>query len=139
MCPEGLYAPATHSCTWEPPPPTPAPATSTADATAGGSGAEGGAGAASKEPQEEEETCALCRFLKGGGCAEEFEPFNACVKQATADGTQADCMHLFGPMVECMTRDAEKKEYYKGFLEDFKHLEKDHAEEIKAIRAARKN
>ena len=34
---------------------------------------------------------------------------------------------------------AEKKEYYKGFLEDFKHLEKDHAEEIKAIRAARKN
>ena len=49
------------------------------------------------------------------------------------------CAAMTVPMVECMTRDAEKKEYYKGFLEDFKHLEKDHAEEIKAIRAARKN
>ena len=41
-------------------------------------------------------------------------------------------------MVECMTRDAAKREYYKGFLEDFAHLEKDHKDEIDAIRANRR-
>jgi hypothetical protein len=153
ICPLELYDPGTHSCNWNPDDSVfVAPAThgnkssssqaqrqedeEDSDARNAGGSLKSGAEEEGKD-SENEDTCPLCRFLKGGGCSLEFEPFNACVKAAAANDTKADCMHLFGPMVECMTRDEEKKAYYQAFLDDFDHLEKDHADEIQAIRKAR--
>jgi hypothetical protein len=91
ICPAGLYDAAAVRCTW-------ADRADAAGAQAADAGAEGDddKGAAS-EPSGE---CPLCAFIKGGGCAEAFAPFQACIsqqadaderrdaqKKASADGT----------------------------------------------------
>lgn len=115
VCPSGLYEEKTHSCSWDP--------SSSSDSSSSEGGEDGGALS----------ECPLCAFIKAGGCKEEFLPFQACLEASAdeqaeqkaktgVDGGGRDCMHLFGPVVECMQSTAERREYYKSFIEDFAHL-----------------
>mmetsp|Transcript_45551 Transcript_45551/g.102866 ORF Transcript_45551/g.102866 Transcript_45551/m.102866 type:complete len:192 (-) Transcript_45551:188-763(-) len=105
ICPADLYEAKLHSCTWD--------------------------FGESQSPADLDE-CPLCAFIKGGGCAEEFMPFKACLEAATAaadksednggDSPKVDCMPLFAPVVACMDSTPEKRAYYKTFKDDFPHL-----------------
>jgi hypothetical protein len=109
ICPSGLYEEDLHSCSWEPTKNKNTPA----------------------EPTEPTE-CPLCAFIKGGGCKDAFLPFQACLdafieeqkndQSNTGEEKSPDCMALFAPVVECMQSTPAKREYYKGFMEDFSHL-----------------
>jgi len=143
ICPEGFYDATTATCSWTDRADAPSDASRTADDQ--GDQDKG----AAPEPSSE---CPLCAFIKGGGCAEAFAPFHACVmeqadavdrrdarKKAAVEGAQngdghgegkkdgeekptPNCMPLFAPVAECMVADGAKREYYHKFIDDFPHL-----------------
>lgn len=140
ICPEGFFDAVTGRCTWSD------RADAARDATTADDQGDDDKGAASAPSNE----CPLCAFIKGGGCAEAFAPFHACVmeqadavdrrearKKAAAKGGSdnnndsvkeqeeapvPNCIPLFAPVAECMMSDGAKRVYYQKFIEDFPHL-----------------
>ena len=107
ICPSWLYAAETETCAWEPE----GAAEGGETATGTGTGDEGA-------PAE----CPLCAYIKGGGCREEFLPFQACIQKAAETDDEPDCMRLFGVVADCMIATEANKTYYAGFIADFPHL-----------------
>jgi cytochrome c oxidase subunit 6b len=69
----------------------------------------------SPEEEEEEEECGFCRYMKAGGCKQEFTAWSKCVddnREGGKDFTE-ECRDATISLQECML---EHKDYYKDFL-----------------------
>ena len=108
ICASGLYSAETETCAWEPARPSEAEAEAEAAAAAADNSA----------PTE----CPLCAYIKGGGCKEEFLPFQACIQKAAETDEEPNCMGLFDAVAKCMVATEANKAYYAGFISDFPHL-----------------
>jgi mitochondrial intermembrane space import and assembly protein 40 len=88
-----------------------------------------------KEEDDEEEGCAFCRFMKGGGCREQFIAWEKCVEAAReSDDFPTKCADITEALHLCMM-EPEHKPYYQMFLDDQEEYAKE--EERKARDEAR--
>jgi mitochondrial intermembrane space import and assembly protein 40 len=92
---------------------------------AGGEGEEGG------EEEEEEEECAFCRFMKGGGCKDQFVAWEKCVAEAKETGDfVSKCADITEALQVCMNS-TENKDYYQLFLDDQEEYVQEHTDKEK--------
>lgn len=74
-----------------------------------------------KEAKGSKEECAWCRYMKGGGCREPFEAWQACVDNIMGEGLDDEarraavdkCSSVTQPLFECMMR---HRNYYGSQL-----------------------
>jgi hypothetical protein len=57
---------------------------------------------------EEEETCPVCRYMKGGPCKDEFKAWDNCIKDLKENQELRDCFAVTKTMMMCM----KDHEYY---------------------------
>jgi mitochondrial intermembrane space import and assembly protein 40 len=78
--------------------------------------------------EEEEEECAFCKFMKGGGCRDQFIAWEECVAEAKQTGDfLSKCAEITEALQMCMNA-PENKEYYQLFLDDQEEYVQEHKE-----------
>lgn len=86
-----------------------------------------------EEEVEEEEECAFCRFMKGGGCKEQFVAWEKCVADAKETGDfVSKCADITEALQACMNS-ADNKDYYQLFLDDQEEYVQEHKEKEKQL------
>lgn len=85
------------------------------------------------EEEEDEEECAFCRFMKGGGCKEQFVAWEKCVAEAKETGDfVSKCADITEALQVCMNT-PENKDYYQLFLDDQEEYVQEHKEKEKQL------
>lgn len=86
-----------------------------------------------EEEEEEEEECAFCRFMKGGGCKDQFVAWEKCVADAKETGDfVSKCADITEALQVCMNS-ADNKDYYQLFLEDQEEYVQEHKEKERQL------
>ena len=86
-----------------------------------------------EEEEEEEEECAFCRFMKGGGCKEQFVAWEKCVADAKETGDfVSKCADITEALQACMNS-PDNKDYYQLFLDDQEEYVQEHKEKEKQL------
>eukprot|EP00892_Ulva_mutabilis_P002836 jgi/Ulvmu1/12553/UM090_0040.1 len=71
-----------------------------------------------EDDDDEEEGCAFCKFMKGGGCKNEFVAWEKCVADSRETGDfVGQCADITEALQACMNH-ADNKDYYQLFLDD---------------------
>lgn len=86
-----------------------------------------------QEDEEDEEECAFCRFMKGGGCKDQFVAWEKCVAEAKETGDfVSKCADITESLQLCMNS-PENKDYYQLFLDDQEEYVQEHKDKEKQL------
>jgi len=82
-------------------------------------GSNAGAAAPVGDEKQGKEECGWCKWMKAGGCSEEFEVWLKCVDDVRESGREdvETCASVMGPLWECMAKNAD---YYAPQVEALK-------------------
>lgn len=84
-----------------------------------------------EEDDDEEEECAFCKFMKGGGCKDQFVAWEKCVADAKETGDfVSKCADITEALQSCMNS-PENKDYYQLFLDDQEEYVQEHQDKEK--------